>query len=72
MPFFRFYDAEQNWTIENQGVAPDIEVTLDPIATNQGRDTQLEAAISEVMDQLEGFVSPIPSQAPAIPTNVGE
>jgi len=72
VPFFRFYDADHNWTVENQGVAPDIEVSLDPIATNQGRDTQLEAAISEVMDQLADFESPIPSAAPAMPTRIGE
>ena len=72
VPFFRFYDANHNWTVENQGVAPDIEVTLDAIATNEGRDTQLEAAISEVMQQLESFVSPIPGEAPAYPTALGE
>jgi len=72
VPFFRFYDASHNWTVENQGVAPDIEVSLDPIATNQGRDTQLEAAISEVMDQLADFESPIPTDAPAMPTELGQ
>ncbi len=71
VPFFRFYDADHEWTVENQGVAPDIEVSLDPIATNEGRDTQLEAAISEVMTQLAGFESPVPSAAPAMPTAVG-
>ena len=72
VPFFRFYDADQNWTVENQGVAPDIEVALDPIATNQGRDSQLEAAISEVLDQLRNFQSPIPTRAPPTPTELGQ
>lgn len=72
VPFFRFYDADHNWSIENMGVAPDIEVALDPIATNKGRDTQLEAAIAEVMDQLTDFTSPIPAEAPAYPTELGE
>jgi len=72
VPFFRFYDADHNWTVENQGVAPDIEVALDAIATNEGRDTQLEAAIAEVMMQLESFESPIPSEAPAFPTELGQ
>jgi len=72
VPFFRFYDADHNWSIENMGVAPDIEVALDPIATNNGRDTQLEAAIAEIMDQLADFTSPIPAEAPAYPTEVGE
>jgi len=72
VPFFRFYDSNHDWTIENQGVAPDIEVRLDAIATNEGRDTQLEAAIAEVMEQLDGFVSPIPSEAPPYPTVLGQ
>ncbi len=72
VPFFRFYDADHNWTVENEGVAPDIEVRLDAIATNEGRDTQLEAAIAEVMAQLESFVSPIPTEAPAFPTELGQ
>ncbi len=71
VPFFRFYDTNHEWTVENQGVAPDIEVTLDPIATNRGRDTQLEAAIAEIMLQLETFEDPIPDEAPAFPTELG-
>jgi tricorn protease len=58
--------------VENEGVAPDIEVVLDPIASNQGRDTQLERAISEVLSQLEDFESPIPAVAPALPTELGK
>ena len=72
VPFFRFYDADHHWSIENTGVAPDIEVALDPIATNKGRDTQLEAAISEIMHQLAEFTHPIPAEAPPFPTALGE
>lgn len=72
VPFFRFFDADQNWSIENQGVAPDIDVALDPIATNQGRDTQLERAITEVLSQLQDYEDKIPSAAPAYPTRLGE
>jgi tricorn protease len=72
VPFFRFYDASGNWSVENQGVAPDIEVALDPIATNRGRDTQLEAAIAEILEQLDGYESGIPQSAPAFPTELGE
>ena len=70
VPFFRFVDADGNWTIENQGVAPDIEVELDPIATNQGRDTQLERAIEQVLSELETYRSPVPP-IPALPTEPG-
>ena len=72
VPFFRFYDADHTWTVENQGVAPDIEVELDPIATNRGVDSQLQRAITEVMSQLDGFVDPIPDQAPPYPTELGK
>ena len=72
VPFFRFFDASNQWSVENEGVAPDIEVTLDPIATNQGRDTQLEKAITEVLSQLEGFESPVSTQAPPLPTEPGQ
>jgi len=72
VPFFRFYDTDHEWSVENEGVAPDIEVALDPIATNEGRDSQLEAAISEVLSQLEGFVSPIPAEQPPFPTELGQ
>lgn len=72
VPFFRFFDAQGRWTVENQGVAPDIEVALDPIAANQGRDSQLERAIAETLRQLQEKPSPVPRTAPPVPTRLGE
>lgn len=72
VPFFRFFDPDGNWTVENEGVAPDIEVLLDPIASNEGRDTQLEAAIREILSQLETYESSIPKEAPPYPTELGQ
>jgi len=72
VPFFRFYDASGAWSVENEGVAPDIEVELDPLATNRGLDSQLERAIAEVLSQLEDYESPVPMKAPAFPTEPGE
>jgi tricorn protease len=72
VPFFRFFDPDGNWSVENEGVAPDIEVTLDPIATNRGEDSQLEAAIAEIQSQLEGFESGVLKEAPPLPTELGE
>lgn len=72
VPFFRFYDTNYRWTVENEGVAPDIEVALDPIATNAGRDTQLERAIQEIQQQLANFNDPIPDVAPPYPTELGQ
>ncbi len=41
------------WDVENHGVAPDIEVDLDPKEWRQGRDAQLERAIDTVLSSLE-------------------
>jgi tricorn protease len=71
VPFFRFYDRDGNYTVENEGVAPDIRVELDPIALENGRDTQLEAAISVVMQQLEEN-PPVERTAPPYPTELGK
>ena len=71
VPFFRFVDAEGNWSVENEGVAPDIEVELDPIATNAGRDTQLERAIEHIKAELETYESPVPP-IPPLPTELGQ
>ena len=70
VPFFRFVDADGNWSVENEGVAPDIEVELDPIATNNGRDTQLERAIEHILAELETYESPVPP-IPPLPTELG-
>jgi tricorn protease len=71
VPHFRFVDVDNNWSIENEGVAPDIEVRLDPLLTNEGRDSQLEAAIAEVLEMLEGYSDDIARQPPPLPTELG-
>jgi len=72
VPFFRFFDANNQWSVENEGVAPDIEVKLDPIAANKGQDTQLNAAIQQILTELQTFQSQVPDHAPALPTKLGE
>lgn len=71
VPFFRFYTPEGEWEIENEGVAPDIEAILDPILTNQGRDSQLERTIEEALDLLEDARPPVPLDAPDPPREPG-
>jgi len=51
-PHFAFYSPEGKFGIENEGVAPDIEVDLEPKAWREGKDTQLDKAIAEVMAAL--------------------
>jgi tricorn protease len=68
VPFFRFYTPEGEWRIENEGVAPDIDVELDPAAVNRGEDTQLDAAIADVLKRLESWKPIQRKTAPAAAT----
>jgi tricorn protease len=52
-PHFAFYSPEGKWEIENHGVAPDIEVELDPKACREGKDPQLEKAVEVLMAKLK-------------------
>ncbi|WP_440957365.1 PDZ domain-containing protein [Oceanicaulis sp. LC35] len=73
VPFFRFYTADGEWRVENEGVAPDIEVYLDPVATNAGRDNQLERAIAETEQMMASQTAPsVPLTAPEAPDEVGQ
>jgi tricorn protease len=71
VPFFRFYTPDGEWRVENEGVAPDIEVELDPIAVNRGIDVQLERAIEHTLQQLKANPPQDHRQAPAMPTKLG-
>lgn len=51
-PNVAFWDAD-GYRVENEGVAPDIEVEQLPAAVIEGRDPQLQRAIEEVMKMLE-------------------
>jgi tricorn protease len=46
------YGLAGQWEVENAGVAPDIEVELDPAEWRKGHDTQLERAVETLMQQL--------------------
>jgi tricorn protease len=72
VPFFRFFTPEGEWRVENEGVAPDVEVALDPLAVNAGTDVQLDAAIAEILQQLKNSPEMPRRSAPAIPAQVGK
>ncbi len=50
---FGIYDTQGRWIIENEGVAPDIEVDNLPADVLAGRDPQLERAIAEALKRIE-------------------
>ncbi len=52
------------WEVENIGIAPDIEVELDPEMVRQGKDPQLEKAVEVVMAELARSPLPKPKRPP--------
>jgi tricorn protease len=52
-PNLAFYDLEGRWAVENEGVAPDIEVEYSAAEVIAGRDPQLERAVEEALKLLE-------------------
>ena len=48
-----FFDVDGKWAVEADGVAPDIEVIMDPEKVLQGNDPQLEAAVNETLRLLK-------------------
>jgi tricorn protease len=64
-PSLAFYDLNGRWALENEGVAPDIEVENTPAAVMAGRDPQLERAVEEALKLLEQKPArPVPRPAP--------
>jgi tricorn protease len=50
---FRMLDTDGKWVVENEGVAPDIEVVDRPEQVALGEDPSLEAGVRYLMGQLE-------------------
>lgn len=65
-PNVAFWNPEGKWEVENAGVAPDIEVELEPKAWREGHDLQLEKAAETVMAELKRSPQPKPVR-PAFP-----
>jgi tricorn protease-like protein/C-terminal processing protease CtpA/Prc len=53
VPTFAFYETDGTWGIEGHGVDPDVEVVDDPAKMVDGGDPQLDAAIEEILRELE-------------------
>ncbi len=52
-PALAFYDLSGKWAVENEGIAPDIEVENTAADVIKGHDPQLERAVAEAMKLLE-------------------
>ncbi len=65
---FRFLDTDNEWAVENEGVAPDIEVVDRPELVAAGEDPTLEAAVDYLLEALENN-PPVEVEAPPAPTD---
>ena len=64
-PTFRIFDNDGAWTVENVGVAPDIEVWDLPGLIAAGGDPSLEKAVEVLLEALESYEElPSPPTAP--------
>ena len=52
-PRLAIFSPDGQWEVENEGVAPDVEVEMTPKLVIAGHDPQLEKAIELVMEVLE-------------------
>lgn len=63
-PNVRIFSPSGEWIAENTGVAPDVEVDLDPKSVASGHDPQLERAVALALEQLKKNPPPEPHQPP--------
>lgn len=70
VPTFGFYKKDGTWGIEGHGVDPDIEVIDDPSLMANGGDPQLDAAIKQILSELESHPY-VPPNKPAYPNRSG-
>jgi tricorn protease len=69
-PNFAIWTPDEGWVVENEGVAPDIEVDQTPADVIAGRDPQLERAIKVVLEELEKAPKAVVKR-PAYPDKTG-
>ncbi|MBV9745360.1 MAG: PDZ domain-containing protein, partial [Acidobacteriia bacterium] len=65
-PNVRIFSPSGEWIAENTGVAPDVEVDLDPQSAATGHDPQLERAVAMTLEALRKNPPPAP-RPPAYP-----
>ena len=63
-PNIRIASPSGEWIAENTGVAPDVEIELDPKAIREGHDPQLERAVSLALEELKKHPPALPARPP--------
>jgi tricorn protease len=59
-----FWTPNNAWEVENHGVAPDVEVDLDPHAVREGHDPQLEKTVDLLLQELAKHPIPVYHKPP--------
>jgi tricorn protease len=59
-----FWTPNNKWEVENQGIAPDVEVELDPKAVRDGHDPQLEKTVEILLADLQKNPVPVYKKPP--------
>lgn len=59
-----FWTPNNKWEVENQGIAPDVEVELDPKAVREGHDPLLERTVEILLADLEKNPVPVHKKPP--------
>jgi tricorn protease len=67
IPEGALYTLDSQWAVENHGVDPDVEVENQPADLLAGHDTQLETAVSLLMQQIAGKPGGLPPPPPLLP-----
>ena len=67
-PRFGFFSRDDKFAVENEGVAPDIDVENFPKDVIAGRDPQLERAVQEAMRLLSTWKNDRATKEPTAPT----
>ena len=52
-PRWAIYGLHGKWEVENHGIPPDYEVSMDPNLVREGHDPQLEKAVQVVLQLLK-------------------
>ncbi|MHB1931231.1 MAG: S41 family peptidase, partial [Acidimicrobiales bacterium] len=69
-PRYGFWFVDEGWTVENFGVAPDVEVPIPPQDWAAGRDTQLETAVDLLLEAVEAHPPSRPPRRDDRPSRV--
>ena len=67
IPESALYAPDSQWSVENHGVDPDVEIEDTPAQLLSGHDAQLETAVDMLMKQIAGKPAGLPPPPPLNP-----